>query len=29
LKKVLLNQLGLELIPTNMSIEMLVVDKVK
>ena len=29
LKQVLLNQLGLELVPTNMPIEMLVVEKVK
>jgi uncharacterized protein (TIGR03435 family) len=27
LKQVLLNQLGLELVPTNMPIEMLVVEK--
>jgi uncharacterized protein (TIGR03435 family) len=29
LKKALLDQLGLELVPTNMPIEMLVVEKVK
>ena len=29
LQQVLLNQLGLELVPTNMPIEMLVVEKVK
>ena len=29
LKEALLNQLGLELVPTNMPIEMLVVEKVK
>jgi len=29
LKKILLDQLGLELVPTNMPIEMLVVEKVK
>ncbi len=29
LKSILLNQLGLELISTNMPIEMLVIEKVK
>jgi uncharacterized protein (TIGR03435 family) len=29
LEQVLLNQLGLELVPTNMPIEMLVVEKAK